>query len=200
MSEELQVYSCLAPVLREKALPIEGGVTDEIRDQMDAMLRTMYEDRGIGLAANQVGLTNRVIVMDLAGATWHLEDEDEDEGDAKRVVVDYGDEESEPKSEPLYMANPEITWKSDERSVYQEGCLSVPGQYADVERPARVKVKFLDYDGKEQEIEADGLFSHCVQHEIDHLDGVLFIDYLSKLKRDMVIKKIKKLTKGQQVL
>jgi peptide deformylase len=131
----------------------------------------MYDAPGIGLAANQVGILNRVLVMDL----------------------EYRDGEG---GNPYYMANPEIIWKSEEISVLEEGCLSVPQQYAEVERPEKVKVKYLDYNGEEKELEAKGLLSHCVQHEIDHLDGVVFIDYLSSLKRNMLIRKVKKIVKG----
>ncbi len=150
-------------------------VDDDIRAQMDGMLAAMYDAPGIGLAANQVALLNRVLVMDLA-----------------RV------EDGEDKA-PICMANPELIWSSEEPSVMQEGCLSIPQQYADIERPAKVRVKYLDYNGKEAELEADGLLSHCVQHEIDHLNGVLFIDYLSSLKRKMIMRKIEKMKK-QQIL
>lgn len=158
------------PVLKTEAQPI-NTVDETVRKQMDRMLATMYEAPGIGLAANQVNLLNRVLVMDLANT---------DQGE---------------KPAPICMANPEIIYESEEMSVMEEGCLSIPQQYADVERPAIVRVKYLDYDGKEAELEADGLLSHCVQHEIDHLNGVLFIDYLSSLKRNMILKKIDKLKK-----
>lgn len=158
------------PVLKQVAQPVEN-ITTEIKKQFDRMLQTMYDAPGIGLAANQVGLLNRVIVMDLA---------DREEGE-------------EPK--PYFMANPEIIWESEQRSVMQEGCLSIPKQYADVERPAEVRVRYVDYNGKQDELSASGLLSHCVQHEIDHLNGVLFIDHLSSLKRNMVLKKLDKLKK-----
>lgn len=161
------------PVLKEIAQPVDT-VDDAVRAQMDGMLTAMYDAPGIGLAANQVGLLNRVLVMDLS----------------KRDAVDA------PK-EAICMANPEIIWESEDRSAMEEGCLSIPDQFGDVERPADVRVKYLDYDGKEQELEATGLLSHCVQHEIDHLNGVLFIDYLSKLKRNMIVKKVQKLAKLQ---
>lgn len=164
------IISIPDPVLKQEAHAVET-VTSDIQKQMDKMLQTMYDAPGIGLAANQVGLLNRVIVMDLA---------DREEGE---------------KAEPFLMANPEIIWESEEMSVMQEGCLSIPQQYADVERPAEVRVKYLNYNGKEAEMEASGLLSHCVQHEIDHLNGVLFIDYLSSLKRNMIMKKVDKLKK-----
>lgn len=158
------------PVLKQVAQPVEN-ITAEIKKQFDHMLQTMYDAPGIGLAANQVGLLNRVIVMDLA---------DREEGE-------------EPN--PYFMANPEIIWESEQRSVMQEGCLSIPKQYADVERPAEVRVRYVDYNGKQDELSASGLLSHCVQHEIDHLNGVLFIDHLSSLKRNMLLKKMDKMIK-----
>lgn len=158
------------PVLKQEAQPVDR-VDDAIQKQMDVMLATMYDAPGIGLAANQVNLLNRVLVIDLANRK---------EGD-------------EPN--PICMANPEILYESEEMSVMEEGCLSIPQQYAEVERPAIVRVKYLDYNGKEAELEAEGLLSHCVQHEIDHLNGVLFIDYLSSLKRNMILKRLDKLKK-----
>lgn len=158
------------PVLKQEAQVIKT-VDDSVQHQMDRMLQTMYDAPGIGLAANQVNLLNRVIVMDLANVK---------EGE---------------KPAPICMVNPEIVWESEQMSVMEEGCLSIPQQYGEVERPATVRVTYLDYDGKESELEASGLLSHCVQHEIDHLNGVLFIDYLSSLKRNMIIKKVEKLKK-----
>ncbi len=158
------------PVLKAKAKPVDK-VDDAVRKQMDGMLKAMYDAPGIGLAANQVGLLNRVLVMDLSNR-----EEGEDHA-------------------PICMANPEIIYESEEMSIREEGCLSIPKQYAEVERPAIVRVKYFDYDGNEAELEADGLLSHCVQHEIDHLNGVLFIDYLSLLKRNMILKKIDKMKK-----
>lgn len=158
------------PSLKAVAQPV-SKVDDAIRKQMDMMLQTMYDAPGIGLAANQVDVLNRVLVMDLSRR-----------------------EDEEPAA-PIFMANPEIIYESEERSVWEEGCLSIPKQAAEVERPAIVRVKYLDYNGKEAELEASGLLSHCVQHEIDHLNGVLFIDYLSSLKRNMILKKVEKLRK-----
>jgi peptide deformylase len=156
------------PVLKAKAKPV-AAVDDSIRRLMDDMLETMYAAPGIGLAANQIGVLKRVLVLDVAR-----------EGDAPA---------------PMGMANPEIVWASPEQSVYNEGCLSLPEHYADITRPAAVRVRYLDRDGKSQEIEADGLLATCVQHEIDHLDGVLFVDHLSALKRNMILKKLVKLKK-----
>ncbi|MBX2833944.1 MAG: peptide deformylase [Micavibrio sp.] len=163
------------PVLKTTAAPVDK-VDDTIRKQMDRMLATMYEAPGIGLAANQVGILNRVLVMDLA------------------------DREGGEKCEPIFMANPQLIYESEEPSVMLEGCLSLPGANADVERPAIVRVKYLDYNGNEAELEATGLLSHCVQHEMDHLDGTLFIDYLSSLKRNMVLKKVDKYKKQNNIL
>lgn len=160
------------PVLKQVAQPV-STVDDALRKQMDAMLQTMYDAPGIGLAANQVGLLNRVLVMDLAS---RKEDE---------------------KPNPIFMANPEIIYESDDMSVMEEGCLSIPQQYAEVQRPALVRVKYLDYNGQPGELQAEGLLSHCVQHEIDHLNGVLFIDYLSSLKRNMILRKLDKLKKHE---
>ena len=151
--------------LKQKSKPVEA-VDDQLRALMDAMLETMYAAPGIGLAAVQVGVPKRVIVMDLA------------RGD-------------EPKA-PRYFVNPQIVWASDELLPWEEGCLSVPEIFDEVERPAKVRLRYLDYDGKRVEEEAEGLFAVCIQHEIDHLDGVLFIDHLSRLKRDRAVAKVKK--------
>ncbi|MCR9137315.1 MAG: peptide deformylase [Alphaproteobacteria bacterium] len=158
------------PVLRKKSDPLER-VDDEIRALADDMLETMYDAPGIGLAAIQIGIPHRMLVIDCSK-------EDEDKA-------------------PIVFINPEIVDSSDERAVYEEGCLSIPDYYAEVERPAEVKVEFIDRDGKAQQIEADGLLATCLQHEIDHLNGVLFIDHISKLKRDMVVKKFTKLAKAR---
>lgn len=169
----MQIIKIPDVVLKTVAQPVDR-VDDAIRAQFDAMLQTMYDAPGIGLAANQVNLLNRVLVMDLSSR------EDQEE------------------KQPIFMANPELVWKSEEISVMEEGCLSIPGQFAEVQRPAIVRVKYLDYNNQEQELEAEGLLSHCVQHEIDHLNGVLFIDYLSSLKRNMIVRRVAKLMKDQQ--
>lgn len=168
----LEIITIPDPVLKAVARPVES-VGDSVRRTLDSMLETMYDAPGIGLAANQVGILDRLLVMD----------------------VDYKKEEG--RKNPVFMVNPEIVWKSEEISVMEEGCLSIPGQFAEVERPATVRVRYLDYNGRAAELEAEGLLSHCVQHEIDHLNGVLFIDYLSKLKRDMMIRRVEKLKKQQ---
>ena len=153
------------PVLRQVSKPVER-VDDALRALMDDMLETMYDAPGIGLAAIQIGEPVRVIVMDLAG------------------------EGEEP--DPRYFVNPEILDPSEDLSVYQEGCLSVPDYFEEVERPARCRVRYLDYHGEEQVLEVEGLLATCIQHEMDHLEGVLFIDHLSRLKRERVLKKLKK--------
>jgi peptide deformylase len=155
--------------LRLVSKPVEK-VTAEIRKLADDMFETMYEAPGIGLAAIQIAEPLRLITMDLA----------------KKI------EEGETKREPRVFINPEILSSSEERSVYEEGCLSIPEYYEEVERPARVRLRFSDLDGKVHEEDAEGLFATCIQHEIDHLNGVLFIDHISKLKRDRVVKKFTK--------
>ncbi|MBS0489690.1 MULTISPECIES: peptide deformylase [unclassified Phenylobacterium] len=153
------------PVLKEVSQPV-AKVDDELRALMDDMLETMYDAPGIGLAAIQIGVPKRVIVMDIAGP----------------------DEEKAPR----YFVNPEIVWSSEDTAPYEEGCLSIPDIYDEVERPARVKLKYLNYQGEEVVEDADGLFAVCIQHEMDHLEGVLFIDHLSRLKRDRAVAKVKK--------
>jgi peptide deformylase len=156
------------PRLRLVSEPVTE-IDAEIRQLVEDMFETMYAAPGIGLAAIQVAVPRRVVTLDLAK---------KDEPPQKLVFI-----------------NPEITWSSEEKGVYEEGCLSIPDYYEEVERPARVKVKFVDLDGKPQEIEVDGLLATCIQHEIDHTNGVLFIDHISKLKRDRVIKKFTKQAK-----
>lgn len=183
------------PVLKQKAETIET-VGENIRLQADRMLATMYGARGIGLAANQVSLLNRIIVMDVNPDSWVYGPEIDGV-----LTIDSayrsgdGDEPEERQPSPIIMINPEVVWSSDQKSVFDEGCLSIPQQYAEIVRPAAVRVKYVDYTGQQAELEAHGLLSHCVQHEIDHLNGVLFIDYLSSLKRNMIIKKFDKLKK-----
>ena len=153
------------PILRRKCESLEK-VDDEVRKLMKDMIETMYKAPGIGLAAVQVGILKKIIVIDIS--------------------------RDEEKKNPLFLVNPEITYQSKDTSVYEEGCLSLPGQFAEIERPAACSVKFIDYFGKKQTLKAEGLLATCIQHEVDHLNGVLFIDYLSKLKKDMIIKKLVK--------
>ena len=157
------------PILKQVSMPVEA-VDDALRALMDDMLETMYAAPGIGLAAVQVGVPKRVIVMDLAKQ----------------------DEEPQPR----YFVNPEIVWASEETAPYEEGCLSVPEIYDEVDRPAKVKLRYLNYQGEPVEEDAEGLFAVCIQHEMDHLEGVLFIDHLSRLKREQAVKKVKKLVKA----
>ena len=152
-------------ILRQISKPVES-IGDEERRLVDDMLDTMYAAPGIGLAAIQIGVPKRIIVMDIS--------RDED------------------KKEPRYFVNPVIKNKNNETSKYEEGCLSVPDQFAEIERPNECEVEYLDYNGKKQLLKADGLLATCIQHEMDHLEGVLFIDYLSKLKKSMIIKKLSK--------
>ena len=141
-------------------------VTDEEKRLMDDMLETMYDANGIGLAAIQVGVPKRILVIDLG--------------------------KKDNKNMPLFFVNPEIIKKNDKLATYEEGCLSVPDQFAEIDRPNKCTVKYLDYNGKKKVLDADGLLATCLQHEMDHLEGILFIDYLSKLKRDYIIKKLTK--------
>lgn len=166
-----EIITAPDPRLKQVSKPVER-VDDELRRLMDDMLETMYAAPGIGLAAIQVGVPKQVIVMDLAR---------EDEA-----------------PQPRYFVNPEILWTSDELTTYEEGCLSVPELYEDVDRPAQCRVRFLDYQGEIRELDCDGILATCIQHEMDHLKGVLFIDHLSKLKRSMILKKLTKAKKLQE--
>ena len=165
----LPILTAPDPALKKISAPVKQ-VDASVRKLMDDMLETMYHAPGIGLAAPQVGVLKRVIVLDLAR------------------------EGEEPQ--PLRLANPEVVWVSDEDVTYNEGCLSVPEHYADVARPAACRVKYLDQDNKQQQIAAEGLLATCLQHEIDHLDGVLFIDHLTSLKRNMILRKLLKAKKA----
>jgi len=156
-------------ILREKSLKVEK-VDKDLQSLMDDMLETMYAAPGIGLAAIQVGVPKRVIVLDIA--------------------------QKEGQKNPMYFVNPEIINKSKNNSTYEEGCLSVPGQFAEIDRPDKCHIKFLDYYGEPKEIKAEGMLATCIQHEMDHLEGILFIDYLSKLKKSMIIKKLSKQKKA----
>ena len=157
-------------ILRKKSLPVDK-VDENLQKLMDDMIETMYAAPGIGLAAIQIGIPKRVIVMDIA-------------------------KKDKPKN-PMCFVNPKIIEKSNINSTYEEGCLSVPGQFAEITRPNKCHIKYLDYYGQPQEIKAKGMLATCIQHEMDHLEGILFIDYLSKLKKSMIVKK---LSKQQKVL
>ncbi|TFI58199.1 peptide deformylase [Sphingomonas parva] len=166
------------PLLRQKSTPVEA-VTDEIRTLIDDMFETMYAAPGIGLAAIQVGVPKRLLVIDLQ------EEEDED---------------GKPVRQPLVFINPEILEESDHFVPYNEGCLSVPEMYAEVDRPDRIRARWLDRDGVSHEEELTGLLAVCLQHEMDHLEGILFIDHLSRLKREMILKKLAKYRKEKAKL
>ena len=153
------------PILRKKSEVIEQ-IDDDLKKLLNNMLETMYDAPGIGLAAVQIGVLKRILVIDIS--------------------------KKDEKKNPLFLINPEITFKSKITSSYEEGCLSLPGQFAEIERPAECHVNYIDYNGKAKKLKANGLLATCIQHEIDHLNGVLFIDYLSKLKKDMIIKKLAK--------
>jgi len=159
-------------LLRQISKPVDK-VRDEERKLMDDMLDIMYEAPGIGLAAIQIGIPKRIIVMDIS--------------------------RDEKKREPRYFVNPIIKKRNEEKSVYEEGCLSVPDQFAEIERPNSCEVEYLDYHGNKQLLKAEGLLATCIQHEIDHLEGILFIDYLSKLKKSMIIKKLSKIKVNREI-
>ena len=160
-------------ILRQISQPVES-VGKEEQLLMDDMLETMYAANGIGLAAIQVGIPKRIIVMDIS--------------------------KDENKKEPMYFVNPVIKNKNPLKSTYEEGCLSVPNQFAEIDRPSKCDIEFLDYNGNKQTISAEGLFATCIQHEMDHLEGILFIDHLSKLKKSMILKKLSKLKSNSAVL
>lgn len=161
----LEVLEYPDPRLRQIAKPVDK-VDDNLRKFLDNLLETMYASNGIGLAATQVGDMRRVLVLDVS--------------------------QKDGEKEPMFFINPEIFWESDEQNTYMEGCLSFPQQYAEVVRPKMVRVKYLDYNGEPQEIEADELLATCLQHEIDHLDGKVFVDYITPVKRDIILRKLKK--------
>ena len=147
-------------------------ITQEIRQLADDMLETMYDAPGVGLAAIQIGVPVRMVTMDVS--------------------------KTEEERQPMVLINPEVTWTSEEKRVYEEGCLSIPEYYEEVERPDRIRFRYMNLNGETVEQDADGLMATCVQHEIDHLNGVLFIDYLSRLKRDMIVKKVVKSRKDRE--
>jgi peptide deformylase len=169
----LPIITAPDPRLKKVCAPVEA-VSDDIRQLMDDMLETMYAAPGIGLAAPQVGVLKRVLVVDIAG-------EDEDR-------------------KPLYMANPELVAVSDDDATYEEGCLSLPEHYGEVARPAGIRVRFLDRENEIREMDAEGLLATCIQHEMDHLEGILFVDHLTALKRSMILRKLLKAKKSNTPL
>tara|TARA_B100000123_G_scaffold165080_1_gene122206 strand:- start:401 stop:919 length:519 start_codon:yes stop_codon:yes gene_type:complete len=160
------------PLLKSISKPVDK-INDEIKILINDMFDTMYNAPGIGLAAVQIGIPLRVVVVDIS---------------------------KEDERKPHFFINPNIVWRSDKTSTYEEGCLSIPNQFAEIERPESCRVEYLDLNNKKKEIEASGLLSTCIQHEIDHLNGVLFIDYLSKLKKNMIIKKVTKNNKSEKIV
>lgn len=166
----LPIITAPDPRLKIRSEPV-AVVDDDLRLFMDDLLATMYDAPGVGLSAIQVGVAKRVMVVDCA-----------DDGAA---------------AEPLYLINPEIIESSDDLRAYEEGCLSLPEQYAEVERPAKIRVRYIDQHGAEQELEAEGLLSTCIQHEMDHFEGILFVDHISALKRNMILRRLKKAKKLQ---
>ena len=160
-------------ILRQISKPVEKVGSDEKR-LMDDMLETMYSANGIGLAAIQIGVPKRIIVMDIS--------------------------RDENKKKPMFYVNPVIHDKNSAKAIYEEGCLSVPGQFAEIERPNACSIEYLNYDGKKKSLKAEGLLATCIQHEMDHLEGILFIDYLSKLKKSMIVKKLSKLKSNTAIL
>jgi len=159
-------------ILRRKSIAVKK-VDKDLQKLMNDMLETMYAAPGIGLAAIQIGVPKRIIILDIAS-------------------------KNEPKN-PMYFINPEIIEKSTNSSTYEEGCLSVPGQFAEIDRPDSCHIKYLDYYGQVKELKAEGILATCIQHEMDHLEGILFIDYLSKLKKSMILKKLSKQKKQEQL-
>jgi peptide deformylase len=171
----MEILEVPNPRLREKAKPV-AAIDDTVRKIVSDMFDTMYDARGIGLASIQVGIEQAIVVIDLQ----------------EDLPPDVEGGEPRPGRQPQVFINPEITWQSDEIATYSEGCLSVPEHYADVDRPLRCRAKWLDLDGAAHEQEFDGLMSTCIQHEMDHLHGIVFIDHVSRLKRDMILKKLAK--------
>ena len=171
-------------VLKQVSKPVEA-VDDSVRALMDDMLETMYDAPGIGLAAVQIGDLRRVVVMDLG-------DGPAPDGETPDGEAEPGDAEEVHRPNPMFFVNPEVLWASDEMFSYEEGCLSIPEYFDAVERPARIRVAYLNREGQRVEEEAEGLYAVCYQHELDHLNGVLFIDHLSRLRRDRAMTKVKK--------
>ncbi len=176
------------PVLRQISAPVER-IDDALLRLLDDMLETMYEAPGVGLAGIQVGVPLRIVTVDIG------EPDDDDEEFEPETAAGGKRKRKKRKPDPIFLINPKIVQLSDEPNVYEEGCLSIPDYYADVERPASCTVTYLDRAGKQQTLRAEGLLSTCLQHEIDHLDGKLFIDHISRLKREMVIRKFTKIAK-----
>ena len=179
-------YNTTKPNIKKKCEPV-ADVNNEIKKLMKEMLSTMYKAPGIGLAAPQVGISKRIIVMDVSPRP-----------NLKRYQKEKDDKKTKGKPNPLLMVNPEITWLSEEKEIGQEGCLSIPGVMANITRPKECIVKYTDKNNKQQKLKAKGLLARCVQHEYDHIEGVLFIDHLSKIKKDIILRKLQKKQKEKE--
>jgi peptide deformylase len=182
----MKIITLPNPILKKKCEPV-ADVNNEIKKLMKDMLSTMYKAPGIGLAAPQVGVSKRIIVMDVAPRP-----------NLKRYQKEKDDKKTKYKPNPLLMINPEITWLSEEKETGQEGCLSIPGVMADITRPKECVVKYTDKNNKQQKLKAKGLLARCVQHEYDHIEGILFIDHLSKIKKDIILRKLQKKQKEKE--
>ena len=182
----MKIITLPSPILKKKSDPIDK-VNNKIKKLMDKMLNTMYKAPGIGLAAPQIGINKRVIVMDTSPRPG-----------LKRYQEEKIKKKEEIKPNPIQMANPELIWVSEKKETDEEGCLSIPGIMGDVTRPFSCKVKYLDRNGESKKLLAKGLLARCVQHEIDHVNGVLFIDHMSKTKKDIILRKIKKQQKEKK--
>ena len=176
----MEIITLPNPILKRKSNPIDK-VDNKIKTLMDKMLATMYKAPGIGLAAPQIGINKRLIVMDTSPRPG-----------LKRYQEEKIEQKEEIKPNPIQMANPELIWISEKKEKDEEGCLSIPGVMGEVTRPSSCKVKYLDRNGESKKLLAEGLLARCIQHEIDHINGILFIDHLSKTKKDMILRKIKK--------
>ena len=181
----MKIITLPDPILKKKCDPVEE-INDEIKQLLDEMLKTMYKAPGIGLAAPQIGISKRLIVMDVSPRPGLKRYQEENK------------EKEEIKPNPILMINPEITWVSKEKDTDEEGCLSIPGIMANVTRPSSCKVKYLNKNGESRKLHAEGLLARCIQHESDHINGVLFIDHLSKTKKDIILRKIKKQQKEKE--
>ena len=182
----MKIITLPNPILKKKSTPVDK-VDSKIKKLMDEMLNTMYKAPGIGLAAPQIGINKRVIVIDTAPRPG-----------LKRYQEEKIKKKEEIKPNPIQMANPELIWISEKKEEDEEGCLSIPGVMGEVSRPSSCKVKYLDRYGESKKLLAEGLLARCIQHEIDHINGILFIDHLSKTKKDMILRKIKKQLKEKK--
>ena len=182
----MKIITLPNPILKKKSDPIDK-VDNKIKKLMDEMLNTMYKAPGIGLAAPQIGINKRIIVMDTSPRPG-----------LKRYQEEKIEQKEEIKPNPIQMANPELIWVSEKKETDEEGCLSIPGIMGDITRPSSCKVKYLDRNGESKELLAEGLLARCVQHEIDHVNGILFIDRMSKTKKDIILRKIKKQQKEKE--